>query len=68
MPVSVPTQIETTLDLNIYVRRCGGVFVHAGMGSRKVRNRYLGFLSVVQINSSFADGNDFSGSCLESSP
>ena len=69
MPISVPTHIKTTLDLNIYVRRSvGGVFIHAGVGSRKVRCRDSGFLSIVQINSSFAGGNSFSGSCLESAP
>ena len=70
MPVSVPTHIKTTLDLNIYVRGCRRSLrtVHAGVGSRKVRRRDLGFLSIVHINSSFAGGNNFLGSGLESAP
>ena len=44
------------------------MFVYAGVGSMKVRSRHLGFLRIVQINYSFAGGNSFSESGLESAP
>ena len=58
--------MKTTLDFNIYMRGgVRGVFIQARVGSRKVRSRDLGFLSIIQINSSCTGRNSFSESSLE---